>query len=107
MEAEVEPLVEGVKLLAGYSADMEIILDRHENVLRIPSELVVDDSYVLVVDNNSELQRKAITKGLSNWHFTEVLSGLNVGEQLVISIDREGVEADAIAILDNSNSLEK
>lgn len=91
VEAELAPLVEGVKLLAGYSADMEIILDRHENVLRIPSELVVDDSYVLVVDDNSELQRKAITKGLSNWHFTEVKKGLVEGEQIVSNVGNAGV----------------
>ncbi|HEB28925.1 MAG TPA: efflux RND transporter periplasmic adaptor subunit [Porticoccus sp.] len=91
VEAELEPLVEGVKLLAGYSADMEIILDRHENVLRIPSELVVDDSYVLVVDDNSELQRKAITKGLSNWHFTEIQKGLAEGEQIVSNVGSAGV----------------
>lgn len=91
VEAELEPLVEGVKLLAGYSADMEIILDRHESVLRIPSELVVDDNYVLVVDDNSELQRKAITKGLSNWHFTEVQKGLVEGEQIVSNVGSAGV----------------
>lgn len=91
VEAELESLVEGVKLLAGYSADMEIILDRHENVLRIPSELVVDDSYVLVVDDNSELQRKAISKGLSNWHFTEVQKGLVEGEQIVSNVGSAGV----------------
>jgi HlyD family secretion protein len=97
VEAELAPLPEKVKLLAGYSADMEIILNRRDNVLRIPSELVVDDEFVMVLDNDSMLQRKAIEKGLSNWRYTEVISGLSEGESIVSNIGSAGVVAGAAA----------
>ena len=97
VEAELEPLPEDVRLLAGYSADMEIILDSGDNALRIPSELVVDDEYVLVVDDEGILQRRQIRKGLTNWRYTEVLEGLKEGELIVSNIGSEGVEAGASA----------
>ena len=31
--------------------------------------------------------------GLANWEYTEVLSGLNEGDQIVSSLDRPGVKA--------------
>jgi len=97
VEAELTTLPEGVKLLAGYSADMEIILNSRDNVLRIPSELVVDDSFVMVLDEEGNLQRKAIEKGLSNWRYTEVASGLSEGENIVSNIGSAGVVAGARA----------
>lgn len=97
VEADLSALPDGVKLLAGYSADMEIILDSGDNALRIPSELVVDEKFVLVLDNDGVLQRRAITKGLANWRYTEVLDGLKEGEQIVSNIGSSGVEAGAAA----------
>jgi len=97
VEADLTTLPEGVKLLAGYSADMEIILNSRDNVLRIPSELVVDDSFVMVLDEEGNLQRKAIEKGLSNWRYTEVASGLSEGENIVSNIGSAGVVAGARA----------
>lgn len=97
VEAELSALPEGIKLLAGYSADMEIILDSGDNALRIPSELVVDETFVLVLDGDGVLQRQAIEKGLANWRYTEVLSGLREGDQIVSNIGSSGVEAGAAA----------
>jgi HlyD family secretion protein len=97
VEADLTTLPEGVKLLAGYSADMEIILNSRDNVLRIPSELVVDDSFVMVLDEEGNLQHKAIEKGLSNWRYTEVVSGLSEGESIVSNIGSAGVVAGARA----------
>lgn len=97
VEADLTSLPEGVKLLAGYSADMEIILNSRDNVLRIPSELVVDDSFVMVLDGEGNLQHKAIEKGLSNWRYTEVASGLSEGESIVSNIGSAGVVAGARA----------
>lgn len=97
VEADLTTLPEGIKLLAGYSADMEIILNSRDNVLRIPSELVVDDSFVMVLDGEGNLQHKAIEKGLSNWRYTEVASGLSGGESIVSNIGSAGVVAGARA----------
>lgn len=82
-------------LLAGYSADMEIILEARENVLRIPSELILEDSLVLIINDDGELEKREIQRGLSNWHYTEILSGLEEGQQVVNNVGSQGVVAGA------------
>lgn len=85
-------------LLAGYSADVEIIVDRHTGVLRVPTAAVRAEGSVLVLDPATGLlAERTIQKGLSNWEQTEVTAGLEKGEQVVLSLDREGVQAGALA----------
>jgi HlyD family secretion protein len=79
-------------MLPGYSADVEIILDSHANVVRIPTEALLEGQKVLVYDKENEsIYEKEVKTGLSNWKHTEVLEGLTAGEQIVTSIDRDGV----------------
>jgi HlyD family secretion protein len=86
-------------LLAGYSADVEVVLDRRENVLRIPTSVILPDDTVLVFDPATQtLQEQRIERGLSNWEFTEITSGLSEGQRIVSSIDREGVASGADAV---------
>ncbi|HET8697738.1 MAG TPA: efflux RND transporter periplasmic adaptor subunit [Gammaproteobacteria bacterium] len=86
-------------LLAGYSADVEVILDQRASALRVPTSVILPDSKVYVLDPaTSKLQARAVTKGLSNWEFTEITSGLAEGDQVVSSIDREGVADGALAV---------
>jgi len=79
-------------MLPGYSADVEIILDSHANVVRIPTEALLEGQKVLVYDpEKKSIYEKEVVTGLSNWKHTEVLEGLTAGEQIVTSIDRDGV----------------
>ncbi len=80
------------ELLPGYSADIEILLERKENVLRIPTEAVMEDHYVWLIDENKQLQRRKFKAGLSNWNFIEAISGLQAGDQIVLSIGLEDLE---------------
>ncbi|WP_206486420.1 efflux RND transporter periplasmic adaptor subunit [Thalassotalea sp. G2M2-11] len=77
--------------LAGYSADIEVILAAKDEVLRIPSDLIINNEYVLVVNQNNVIERQAITIGLNNWQFSEVTSGLTRQHILVASIGLTGV----------------
>ncbi len=88
-------------MLPGYSADIEIILSKHDNTLRIPTEAVLEGNKVLVFGDDALLREQAIETGLSNWSFTEVLSGLSAGEKVVISVDRDGVEDGAEARIES------
>lgn len=91
-------------MLPGYSADAEIILKSKAHVLRIPTEALLEDNKVLVFTGHKQaLVQRQIKTGISNWRYTEVLSGLKQGEQIVISVDRDGVEEGAIAILDKND----
>lgn len=99
LEVEVE-LSEGAgegTLLAGYSADVEIIVARREGVLQIPSEAVQEDRVLVLDPAEGVLRARRIEIGLHNWDLTEVRSGLQPGEQVVLSLDREGVKDGAAA----------
>ena len=86
------------QLLAGYSADVEIILDLRKDTLRIPTEAVIDDQQVyLFQPGTGLLERREIKTGMSNWDHTEVLAGLEAGDLVVTSVDREGVEDGVLA----------
>ena len=104
VEIEVEfSNTENIKnMLPGYSADAEVILDRRANVLRIPTVALFDRNKVLVFKHDGLLEKRQIKVGMSNWSFTEAVEGLVEGEQIVISLDREGVEDGARAIIENN-----
>jgi HlyD family secretion protein len=90
-------------MLAGYSADVEIILAAHPDVLRIPTEAVINGNSVYVLDKASgRLKFTRIEPGLSNWNWTEVLSGLKPGQEVVTSVDRKGVADGAPAVADQA-----
>ncbi len=85
------------QLLPGYSADVEIILERHDDVLRLPSEAIVDKNKVYRIGEAMQLQMQTVEIGLSNWRYTEIISGLAEGDQVVTSTNREGI-ADGVLI---------
>lgn len=88
----------GMNMLPGYSADVEVILDAHKDTLRIPTEALMEGHQVYVYDSQDEtLAQVAVKIGLSNWQYTEVLEGLTAGQQIVTSIDREGL-ADGVRV---------
>ena len=84
-------------LLPGYSADVEVILDERQNVLRIPSTVLRNRNRVLVFDPaEGRITEREIVIGVANWEFTEVVPGLAEGDRVVTTVDREGVEDGAI-----------
>jgi HlyD family secretion protein len=89
-------------LLAGYSADVEVILATRDDVVRVPTEAVLEGPRVLVYADGS-LEDRPIRSGLANWQHTEVTEGLSPGEQVVVSVDREGVKAGIDAIPDETS----
>jgi HlyD family secretion protein len=103
VDVEVEfddPAVIGT-MLAGYSADVEIILTKREETLRVPTEAVVEEDGVYVLDGGV-LEKRTIETGIANWDYTEVTAGLEEGEQVVTSVDRDGVEDGAAAVVDDA-----
>ena len=95
----VEPARTG-RLLVGYSADVEIVLERRENVLRIPTAAIQEGGRVLVLNAGGQLEERQPGLGLANWEYSEVVSGLVAGERLVTSLERPGVRAGAAATVD-------
>jgi len=95
IEAEFDDPEDG--LLPGYSADVEVILESRENVVRVPTTVLRDGTHVFVFDPaTNTIGEREISRGISNWEFTEVLSGLSAGDTVVSTVDREGVEDGAV-----------
>jgi len=90
-------------MLPGYSADIEVILDQQDNVLRIPTEAILEGNKVLVFAADKLLEQREIKTGLSNWEWTQVIEGLSEGDEVVVSVEREGVEDGVAAVRDTGD----
>ena len=86
-------------LMPGYSADVEVIVEVRPDALRVPTEAVIEDERILVLNTGTGiLEERKIKVGLDNWEHTEITSGAVRGELVVLSLDRAGVEAGARAV---------
>ena len=97
VEVQIDDPDEAAGLLPGYSADIEILIEARENVLRVPTEAVVDHKRVYIFDPvTGRLTAREFVPGLANWEFTEITSGVAAGEIVVLTTGREGVEDGAV-----------
>jgi len=96
VEVELADPAEMVGVLPGTSADVELILDRREDALRIPASAIAEGSHVLVLAGGL-LENRSIDVGLRNWRFAEVLSGLVEGERVVVMRNSADIKEGALA----------
>lgn len=75
------------RLLVGYSADLEIILETRDDVVRIPTAAILEGRRALVAAASGRLEVRQLVTGVANWEYTEVKSGLAAGERVVTSLD--------------------
>ncbi|MGR8921541.1 MAG: efflux RND transporter periplasmic adaptor subunit [Gammaproteobacteria bacterium] len=99
VEVVIESAADTAALLPGYSADIEVLIEARDDVLRLPTEAVTEGDRVLVVDADSRLVERSFEPGLSNWQYTEVRDGLEAGARVVLSTGRAGVTAGALVIV--------
>lgn len=86
-------------LMPGYSADVEVIVDVRDEALRVPTEAVIEDERIMVLNTETgRLEERTVEIGLGNWEFTEITDGARNGELVVLSLDRAGVEPGAPAV---------
>jgi HlyD family secretion protein len=89
-------------LLVGYSANVEVVLDARDKVVRVPTSALQEGGRVLLAATDGTLQDRKVKTGLTNWEYTEVLEGLAAGDQVVTSLEREGVKAGATFVVDDT-----
>lgn len=94
VEVEFDDAEFARSLKPGTSADVEIVLEARDRVLRVPSYALVEGRRVLVV-RDSVLVEVPVRTGLRNWEFTEITDGLAPGDPVVVSLDRVEVRAGA------------
>jgi HlyD family secretion protein len=84
---------------------VEIVVDRRDDTLSVPTAAVRpgEPPTVLALGRDSGLlETREIETGLANWDRTEVTAGLAEGDAVVLSLDRDGVEAGAPAVADDA-----
>ncbi|MFC5864607.1 efflux RND transporter periplasmic adaptor subunit [Acidicapsa dinghuensis] len=80
----------GGELKSQMTANAEILLEEHKNVLQVPENAVVYDSlkktYVNVPDKNKKegTRKVPVQVGISNGSMTEILGGLKEGDAVVL-----------------------
>jgi HlyD family secretion protein len=89
-------------LLPGYSADVEILLETRTNVQFLPTQAIMADDKVLILNDEGILEERRIKIGIRNWQVVEVLEGLDAKDLVVLSLERDGVIAGAMAIADDT-----
>ena len=94
IEVELDDASVSSQLLPGTSADVEVVLDTHDGVLRVPTPALLEGDRVLVA-NDGRLSERKVEIGLKNWDYTEVKNGLSEGEDVVTTLDRADVVAGA------------
>ena len=99
VEAVFETLPEGRSLLAGYSADIEVILDVRRDVVRVPTEAVMDGRRVYLFHPSvKRIAAREVQIGLANWNWSEVVKGLAPGDLVVVNVDNPDMAAGARAV---------
>ncbi len=94
IEVDLELGPDGPLPKPGTSADVEVILDHHDDVLRVPTFAVIENRRVLAIEHGRAESRN-VTIGLHNWDWTEITSGLREGDLVITSLDKAGVKPGA------------
>ncbi len=94
IEVELDDAAFASQLLPGTSADVEVILEVRDAVLRLPAPALLAGNRVLVAENG-RLAERSVEIGLKNWDYAEVRGGLDEDQMVVISLDRAEVKAGA------------
>lgn len=96
IECDFEDRALAGTLLPGTSADVEIILEALQEVLRVPAHALLEGDRVLLLEDGRLVSRD-LEIGLRNWEYAEVRGGVSEGERVVVSLDRAEVRAGARA----------
>ena len=97
LEVELDDAQLAASLLPGTSADVEVILDERDDVLRIPTTALFEGRQVLII-SDGRLVERAVEIGLRNWEFAEVRGGVGDGDRVVVTLDRADVEPGALVV---------
>jgi HlyD family secretion protein len=91
------------QLLVGYSADIEVVLDRREHVLRIPTPALLEGGKVLLYQaKTKKLEERLVKTGVANWEYTEIIDGLAQGDKIVPSVELEGIKSGTLVTITSS-----
>jgi HlyD family secretion protein len=99
LNVEVELDAAAARLKVGMSADLEIVVERHEDVLFVHTSAVMRlaDSHRVYAVRGGRARLVTFVAGVGNWERTEVMSGLQEGERVVLNLEQPGL-ADGVRV---------
>lgn len=91
-DVEIQIISSDVSVRTGMTAIADIVVERKEDILTVPNRALRRDSngkyYVdVLVDGKSE--QRVVTPGLSNESVTEIMDGLQEGDEAIVSAPRQ------------------
>lgn len=88
-------------LKAGMYAQVELITDLHEKTLQVPTRAVLkrDGVASVFVLQEGKAVKKEVLTSLSNDDKTEILEGLEAGDEIVIKGNEDLVDGDAVIVV--------
>ncbi len=95
-------LPSGVDAGIGMFADVVFHLEKHENAVLVPTEAILteDDSQFVFTAEEGTAKKIMVTTGLTGSGVTEILSGLDGGEPLVVKGQSYLKDGDPVRIVD-------
>ena len=88
----------GVQLMEGMSAVATIVVQQVNNALLVPNQAISGsfDNPVVNVMVNEEIRQRAITLGLSDGLWTEVITGLEATDMVVVQVAAAGTTQQSL-----------
>jgi RND family efflux transporter MFP subunit len=64
--------------------EIMIEVSSHENALVVPQNAILENKYVFVVNEDNTVRRQEVNVGLENTDMVEILSGVQLGDRVVV-----------------------
>jgi HlyD family secretion protein len=77
-----------IGIIMDFEADVEILLEKKENVIRIPIESIIykeQGKPMVFVEKDGFLEEREVVLGLSSDNYLECLEGMTTGERIVLN----------------------
>jgi hypothetical protein len=89
---------EDIQLREGLTVTVSIIVDSRTDVLLVPNGAITTEgsqSYVQVIAASGDIEKRAVTTGLSDWEYTEITDGLSEGEQVQVTLNTSSTSSSS------------
>lgn len=97
------PKPQALNIKPGFLARVDLVVESYDDVIAIPAIAAGQEdgqAYVMVIDEDMTLVRRPVELGISRGAWREVISGLDVGEQVVPSNPSELNAGDRVRIVE-------
>ena len=102
---KITPIDEEGLLRSGMYADVSLLANEKQSTLLVPRAAIVlynNQETVYVVNDNNTVEQRAITTGLINGEYAEIIEGLEPGDTVVIAGQSNLVDGAPVEIVSGS-----